>query len=103
MTGPRRAVTDVTIAFGRQVHDLRKARGWTLREMGALVRVEPSTLSRIEKGVDTTIGTAGQIAGVLGVQLAALLRPVGCLHCLDAPPRGFTCQSCGATGTAVTG
>ena len=99
----RSEASAVTAALGRRAHDLRTGRGWSLRHFGGLVSVHESTLSKIENGADTTIGTAARIAAGLGVPVAGLLRPFWCLHCLDAPPRGFTCDSCGASGTAVTG
>lgn len=96
------ASEDVTAAFGRRVRDLRTERGWSLRDMGAMVSVDAATLSRIENGAGTTIGTAGRIAALFGLPLVAMLRPVLCGHCFDAPSRGFTCQECGAAGPEVT-
>lgn len=103
MTAPGSEAATVTTALGRRVHDLRTERGWSLRHLGGLASVHEATLSKIENGADTTIGTAARIAATFGVPVAGLLRPFWCLHCLDAPPRGFTCDTCGVSGTAVTG
>lgn len=94
-------VTDpeaLTAVFGRRVRELRQERGWTLRHMAGLILLDFSTLSKIENGADTTLGTAGRIAGAFGLPLASLLPPVRCGYCLDSPPRGFICPACGTTG-----
>ena len=103
MTPPRGDSTDATAVFARRVRDLRAERGWLLRDLAEASGLGISTLSRIENGRDTSLGAAGMIARGLGVPLAALLPDVACGHCLDAPPRGFTCQECGTAGPAVTG
>jgi DNA-binding XRE family transcriptional regulator len=92
-----------SVVFGRRVRDLRNERGWTLRDAAPRAFLDPATLSRIENGADTTIGTAGRIAAAYGVSLAVLLPWADCAWCLDSPPRGFTCQECGTPGLAVAG
>jgi transcriptional regulator with XRE-family HTH domain len=89
--------------FARRVREARLSRGWLLRDLAEASGVGISTLSRAETGarVDITLGTAERIARGLGVPLAALLPDVACGHCLDDPPRGFTCQQCGTPGPAV--
>lgn len=39
-------------------------------------------------------------ATVLGVPVAQMLVPAGCLRCAGHPPVGFTCNSCGTGGDA---
>lgn len=101
MTAPVREATAVTVTFGRRVRDLRTGRGWTLRDMAALASLDAATISKIENGADTTIGSAARIASAFGVPLAFLLPPAACGWCLDVPPRGFTCQECGTAGLGV--
>lgn len=100
---PRGGATNTAAVFGRAVREARTARGWRLQDLADATGIGIGSASRIENGTNVTLGTAGRIAAALGVPLAALLRPVACLDCVDAPPRGFTCQSCGAAGAAVTG
>lgn len=101
----RNAPTPVTIAFGRRARELREGREWTLNMGASRAQVAPSTLCRIEQGLDTTLSTAERIAAVYGLPLAAavLLSPEACANCHDAPLRGFTCQTCGTAGPEVTG
>lgn len=89
--------------FARKVRDHRADRGWLLRDLARASGVGVSTLSRVENGANATLSLAGRIARGFGVPLAALLPDAACGHCLDAPPRGFTCQECGTAGPAVTG
>jgi transcriptional regulator with XRE-family HTH domain len=93
----------VLAAMGCRVRDLRIGRGWSLRALGDRVHLNAGTLSKIENGADTTIGTAARIACALGVPIGALLPASDCPWCLDFPPRGFTCQRCGTAGPGVTG
>jgi transcriptional regulator with XRE-family HTH domain len=102
MTRPQGDATEVTAVFARQVRAARTARNWSLRALSAASGVDHSTLSRIEKGAGITLGLAARIAGALGMPLPVLLTEAACGHCLDAPPRGYTCQECGAPGPAVT-
>ena len=103
MTGRQGDVTGVCAVFGQRVRAARTGRDWTLRELAAEAGVDHTTLSKIENGRGTRFAIAGRIAAAFGVPLAALLPAVACGHCLDAPPRGFTCQECGTAGPAVTG
>lgn len=98
---PQSDVTDVAVVFGRNVRDRRTASGQSLRAMAPLAGLRHAALGRIESGEGTTLATAGRIAAALGFPLSVLVGACG--HCLDAPPRGFTCDVCGTAGTAVTG
>jgi transcriptional regulator with XRE-family HTH domain len=100
MTRPQGDATDAAAVFGRNVRDRRTASGQSLRAMAPLAGLRHAALGRIESGTGTTLATAGHIAGALGVPLSVLTAVCG--HCLDAPRRGFTCQSCGTAGPAVT-
>lgn len=104
MSRPRSDPTEVTLAFGRNVRATRTGLGWTMQALSARTGMQICSLSRIENGANLQLATAGRIAGALGEPLGALLRldPVLCRHCLDTPPRGFTCQACGAAWSAVT-
>lgn len=101
MTAPGGA--GVPAVFARQVRARRLDRGWLLRDLAAASGAGISTLSRAENGAGITLALADRIARGLGVPLAALLPAVACGRCLDAPPRGFTCQECGTAGPGVAG
>jgi transcriptional regulator with XRE-family HTH domain len=94
---------DVTAVFSARVRASRGDRGWSLRDLSAVAGMTYPTLSKIENGAGTSLAGAARIARALGMPLAALLPDVACGHCLDAPPRGFTCQECDLAGPAVTG
>jgi transcriptional regulator with XRE-family HTH domain len=98
----RNPPTPVTIAFGRRARELRQEREWTLNKGASRTQLAPSTLCRIEQGMDTTLSTAERIAAAYWVPLAVMLSPETCANCHDAPGRGFTCQECGTAGPAVT-
>lgn len=89
-------------AFGHRVRELRLERGWGLRHLGSLTFLDKGTLSRIERGADTTLGTAERISGAFGMSLPVMIDPDSCPVCHDAPPRGLICGTCDAKGPEVT-
>ena len=103
MTAGRGDPRRMSAVFAHRVRAHRLARGLSLRGLAAISGVSYPSLSRIERGTGPTLVTGALIAGAFGVPLAALLPDVGCGHCLDVPPQGFTCQVCGAAGPAVAG
>ena len=88
----------VNRVFGMRVREARTARGWSARELARKTELSPSTITRIEAAHATFLAYAVAVAEALGVPLAALLEPVSCARCLDHPPAGFTCRSCGSEG-----
>lgn len=93
---------------GAHIHALRTARGWSLREVGRLTEVagKPigySTIGRIENGrhqhepaVAVIVDDLIALATVFGLRPEQLLTAPGCFVCMDKPPAGFTCRTCGA-------
>ena len=66
-------------------------------------RMHLSTLTRLRLGYGATgshtaftVDQLVWLAEALDVSPATLLHKPQCETCLDAPPRGFTCQACGA-------
>jgi transcriptional regulator with XRE-family HTH domain len=102
VTRPQGDATEVTAAFGRQVHAARLARGWSLRHLGSLTGMSCPNLSRVENGGGVSLAAVGRIAAVFGVPVAHLVTEAACGDCLDVQPRGFTCDTCGKSGTEVT-
>jgi transcriptional regulator with XRE-family HTH domain len=60
-------------ALGRRIKDLRKARGWSLRDMVMLHRYHDSQWRRYESGGGLTIPSLLRIAGLFEVSLSKLL------------------------------
>ena len=48
------------------------------------------------KPVAVYIDDAVSLATTLGVTLQRLITPPNCRACMDQPPPGFTCRTCGA-------
>jgi XRE family transcriptional regulator, fatty acid utilization regulator len=62
------------LLVGRRIRQLRKARGWTLQELGRRVDRAPSTLSMLENGRrEPRLSQLQALAAVLGVRVADLL------------------------------
>ena len=82
--------------FGKMVAAERARRGWSMRELLAWAGLPaaPATVVRIEDGGGTRLDIAARVARALGLSLDGLLDPCG--QCRDAPPPGFTCNTCGA-------
>jgi transcriptional regulator with XRE-family HTH domain len=93
---------------GAHIHALRTARGWSLREVARQAEIAGkaigySTIGRIERNrnrnepaVAVIVDDLVTLAAVFGVQPAHLLTTPGCFVCMDKPPTGFTCRTCGA-------
>ena len=93
---------------GAHVHALRTERGWSLREVGRQAGLAGKpigylTVGRIERNRDPAqpavaviVDDLVALATVFGLRPEQLLTPPGCFDCMDKPPAGFTCRSCGA-------
>ena len=98
----------VSRTVGAHIHQLRTARGWSLREIARQAEVLGkaigySTIGRIERGrhpdqpaVGVIVDDLVALAAVFGVRPEQLLIPPGCFVCMDKPPAGFACRTCGA-------
>lgn len=107
---PPRLAEDLPVSriVGAHIHALRTARGWSLREVGRLAAVagKPigyATIGRIERGRDrnepavaVVVDDLVTLAAVFGVRPEQLLAAPNCFVCMDKPPTGFTCRTCGA-------
>lgn len=93
---------------GAHIHTLRTARGWSLREVARQTEVagKPigySTIGRIESNRDPNhpavaviVDDLVTLAAVFGVRPEQLLTAPCCFVCMDKPPAGFACRTCGA-------
>lgn len=94
-------------AVATNIRRLRRSRGLTLKELAALIAAEGRTaslsaISKTECGqrrmdVDDLVA----YARVLNVAPADLLTVFSCTACGGAPPKGFTCNTCGTQGEPV--
>lgn len=96
-------------AFTRRVSAnarvLRRRRGWSAQrlaeEMSAFSPTTRAVIANRESGrlshvsVDDLVAYARAL-GVLPQELLEDVPPVACDRCLDAPPKGYTCNQCGA-------
>jgi transcriptional regulator with XRE-family HTH domain len=68
--------TDIEVAIGKRIADLREKRGLTLSQLAKLVGMSKSALWAIEQGkVSSTISTLWKIANALGVTFGELVEP----------------------------
>jgi transcriptional regulator with XRE-family HTH domain len=94
---------------GAHIHTLRTARGWSLREVSRLTEaagkpIGYNTISRLENNRDpdqpavaVIVDDLVTLAAVFGLRPEQLLTAPDCFVCMDKPPVGFQCRSCGAT------
>jgi transcriptional regulator with XRE-family HTH domain len=99
----------VSRAVGVNVAALRKIRGWSQRALANETQstgkpVGFSTICRMEKAarpdqdpVAVYIDDVVSLAAALGVTVQQLITPPKCRACMDQPPPGFACRTCGAT------
>jgi transcriptional regulator with XRE-family HTH domain len=93
---------------GAHVHNLRTARGWSQRELERQTKAAGKpvgylTVGRIERNRDperpavaVIVDDLVALATVFGLKPEQLLTAPDCFTCMDKPPAGFACRSCGA-------
>jgi transcriptional regulator with XRE-family HTH domain len=93
---------------GAHIHALRTARGWSQRHLERQTKaagkpVGFATIGRIERGRDpkepavaVIVDDLVALATVFGIRPEQLLTAPGCFVCMDKPPTGFACRTCGA-------
>ncbi|MHB9857654.1 helix-turn-helix domain-containing protein [Streptomyces sp. YIM S03343] len=98
----------VSRAVGANVAALRKARGISQRTLASETQrvgkpVGFSTIRRMEKAatpgaspVAIYVDDVVSLAAVLGVTVQHLITTPKCNACMDKPPAGFACRTCGA-------
>lgn len=107
MTEPRRDTVSLIVA--NNITAARRRNGWRLADVSdrteqAGKRVGVSTLSRIENGRDghrtvvISVDDLVALAAAFETSPEDLLteRTPQCGACMDAPPPGFQCRTCGA-------
>lgn len=107
---PPRLAEDLPVSrvVGAHIHALRTARGWSLREVGRQTEIAGKpvgylTVGRIERNRDPSrpavaviVDDPVALATVFGLKPQGLLTAPGCFTCMDNPPAGFACRTCGA-------
>jgi ribosome-binding protein aMBF1 (putative translation factor) len=64
--------------LGRQILDLRLARGWTQEDLAERVGTKQANISRLENGLlNPSVDMLQRVAGALGAALTVTLEPVG--------------------------
>jgi transcriptional regulator with XRE-family HTH domain len=63
-------------AIGAELRRLRKARGWSLRDLARETELDFGYVGKIERGADSTIETYRKLADALGLTLSALFAIV---------------------------
>lgn len=106
---PPRLAQDLPVSriVGAHIHTLRTARGWSLREVARQSEATGKpvgylTIGRIERNRDPNrpavaviVDDLVALATVFGLKPQQLLTAPGCFACMDKPPSGFTCRTCG--------
>lgn len=108
MRGPRTDSLTVSRTVGANVATLRTMHGWSQRALAAQTvaaggkPVGFSTIRRMERAaqpdaepVAIYIDDVVSLATTLGVTVQRLITPPNCAACMDHPPAGFTCRTCG--------
>lgn len=108
MNGTRSATNlPVSRTVGAHVATLRAARGWTLRGLARIAAgnghaIGYATIGRFEraaapdaKPVAVSVDDLVALATAFGVPPTRLLTAPACFVCMDQPPAGFACRTCG--------
>ena len=74
---PRPGNDPYAVRFGAIIRRLREQRGWTLRDFGRVVKMNPTYLGVPERGENvTTLSTAIHLAKALGAEAWQLMREI---------------------------
>lgn len=107
MRGPRTDELTVSRTVGANVRTLRTKRGWSQRALAKNTELtgKPvgfSTICRMEKAstpeaspVAIYIDDVVSLAAALNVTVHQLIATPKCLACMDSPPPGYACRTCG--------
>ena len=80
MTKEKKSTSPLPRLLGKNIKARRSQLGWTQATLAELVRVDVETISRIERGaIVPSVLKLEQIAEVLGLPLAGLLRSASSL------------------------
>jgi transcriptional regulator with XRE-family HTH domain len=86
--------------LARGIRRIRLEFGMSMHEVGVLLGVHVSTVSRFESGERRIRIDRREIAERLGVRVADLISE--CPRCAYSPPPGFQCLRCGTVNEGNT-
>jgi transcriptional regulator with XRE-family HTH domain len=108
MTNKETRIGETTLAVTRNIRAIRKARGWSQRELAkqmaevgwpltfACISAMEANLNESDRRTRTVhVDDLVAFAKLFGIEPADLLIAPDCGTCNGAPPAGFTCQECG--------
>ena len=84
--------------LARAIRRFRVEGRMTMGQMAALLGLDRSVISRIERGERSPAMRARGVAKALGITVEELLAP--CPHCRYEPDAGYQCLRCGTPGPA---
>lgn len=92
----QRTRAELGAILAARIRRLRAYRTLTLRGLASRADICYTSVHNTEKGHgNVTLWLALRIAEGLGVPLELLTAPPECEQCLDVPPPGHPCPSCG--------
>lgn len=89
---------DLARALGDSVKAMRASRGWTLRELADLARLNFSYVRKIENGQSATPAAYSRLARAFGVRFSFLMKAGDDVHAATFPrtPRARKVKSAAA-------
>lgn len=72
-----RVAEDITTLVGRRIRQLRRERRWTIEELAAAAELDPSYVSRVERGVqNASLTVLAQLARAFSIPVAEVVDVV---------------------------
>lgn len=87
---------DATRNFTMHLSACMRALGWDQKQLEERTGISAHVAGRAVNGTSVTLDLAAKLAGLVGLDLAAMISPYTCHTCAGQPPAGFGCLECGA-------
>jgi len=97
-TPPAEGVGTPVENFSAHLTARMRALGWDQAAIQERASITAQTAARAINGTGVGLELAGQLAGLVGLELAVMIGPYQCSTCGGEPPAGYACLECSAEG-----
>jgi len=96
--GARKETPGPLANFSVHLQARMRALGWTQETVQDRAGISAHIAAKAINGTGCDLALAGQLAALVGVDLAVMIGPYQCRTCNGEPPPGYACLECGTEG-----